>query len=437
MSTPFDSQDEQDEIRRRIIGLGDSSARKSYYPELQNKITALEREITERKHAEREAKRLKNLLANIIDSMPSILIGVDQNGLVTQWNSEAEEKTGLSSEEAVGRFFEELIPDLDLTLEVVQSAISRQEVGVIDKLIQIVNGEKQYKNITVYPLTGEDVEGAVIRIDDITERAKIEEMIIQSEKMMTVGRLAAGMAHEINNPLGGIIQGIQNIRRRTDTSFAKNVDAARECGTSIETVRSYLVQRNIIEFMDGIMDAGMRAAKIVRDMLQFSRKSDTLKSVRSITELIESSITLATNDFDLKRQFDFRNINIIREYAENLPQVKVIPNEIEQVFLNLLKNGAQSMAELCREDRPRFTIRAMLEENKVRVEVEDNGPGMSEEIRKRVFEPFFTTKAVGTGTGLGLSVAYMIITNNHNGMMTAESAGKGGALFVIKLPVET
>ena len=335
MSTPSDSLPQQDEIRRRIIGLGDSSARKSYYPELQKKITALENEVTERKQAERETRRLKNLLANIIDSMPSVLIGVDRDGLVTQWNSEAEEKTGLSPDEAIGRFFEELIPGMGLTREVVQSAINTQEITTIDKHMQIVNGEKLYTDITVYPLTGEDVEGAVIRIDDVTERAKIEEMIIQSEKMTTVGRLAAGMAHEINNPLGGIIQGIQNIQRRTDTNFAKNVSTARDCGTSIEAVRSYLEQRNIIEFMDGIMEAGLRAANIVRDMLKFSRKSDTVKSPRSITELIENSITLATNDFDLKKQFDFKNIDIIREYADNLPLVKVVSNEIEQVFLNL------------------------------------------------------------------------------------------------------
>lgn len=186
--------------------------------------------------------------------------------------------------------------------------------------------------------------------------------------------------------------------------------------------------------MARMYSAGERTTKIVSNILQFSRKSSSERKPTALPEVIERAVELAANDHDLKKKYDFRNITIVRDFAPDLPRVPVNATEFEQVIINLLKNAAQAMAE-SRLTRPEIHITASSEAGWVVIKVSDNGPGMEEGTRKRVFEPFFTTKEVGVGTGLGLSVSYTLITQNHKGVFTVDSAPGEGALFTIKLPV--
>ena len=139
----------------------------------------------------------------------------------------------------------------------------------------------------------------------------------------------------------------------------------------------------------------------------------------------------------MKKQYDFKRIEIIKTYANGLPAVPCEGAKIQQVLLNLFRNAAQAMTEAGLES-PRISIRTRLESQRSMavMEIEDNGPGMDEPTRKRVFEPFFTTKPVGVGTGLGLSVSYFIITENHRGEMRVESRPGAGTKFIIHLPIE-
>ncbi|MCK5348046.1 MAG: histidine kinase, partial [Desulfobacula sp.] len=163
------------------------------------------------------------------------------------------------------------------------------------------------------------------------------------------------------------------------------------------------------------------------------RKSDGRKSTHYLHDLMETTIELVRNDYRMKKQYDFRNIEIVKEYQENIPPIPCEKSEIQQVFLNILKNGAEAMAD-ADVLSPKIIIRYFREEDLVVFEIEDNGPGIDREVKKRIFEPFFTTKEVGIGTGLGLSVSYFIIAENHDGMMSVESAPRKGTTFVIKLP---
>ena len=136
---------------------------------------------------------------------------------------------------------------------------------------------------------------------------------------------------------------------------------------------------------------------------------------------------------------DFRQIEIVREYEEDLPDVQCEAGKIQQVMLNILRNGAEAMQEEREKNKkPYFILRLAHEKERgmVRIEIEDNGPGMDEATRKRVFEPFFTTKPINRGTGLGLSVSYFIIKENHGGEMSVESSSGGGTRFIIRLPGE-
>jgi signal transduction histidine kinase len=291
-----------------------------------------------------------------------------------------------------------------------------------------------YEDISIYPLVG-DVSGAVIRVDDVTERVRIEEMMIQSEKMLSVGGLAAGMAHEINNPLAGILQNIQVIENRIKVDLPANRDAAAACGTSIEAVTHYLTERKVYDIIGRIKESGKRAAKIVENMLNFSRKSNRKFEAQDMAELVEGCIELAANDYRADQNINFKQIKIIREYADSLPYVSCEKSQIQQVILNLLKNGAQAMAS-SRENQlpPQFIIRLQPESEFFRIEIEDNGPGVAPGLAKRIFEPFFTTKPIGVGTGLGLSVSYFIVTENYGGALSVETANSGGARFILRLP---
>jgi PAS domain S-box-containing protein len=269
---------------------------------------------------------------------------------------------------------------------------------------------------------------------DLTERQQARELMVQAEKMAMIGGLAAGMAHEINNPVGIIIQNLQNIGRRLSDDLPANVEAAGKLGISLPLVRSYLEQRSITGLLAKMYSAGERTTKIVSNILQFSRKSSSERTATSLPDVIERAVELAANDYDLKKKYDFRNITIIRAFAPDLPPVPLNATEFEQVIINILKNAAQAMAE-DKSHQPEIRITAGCEGAWAVIKVSDNGQGMEESTRKRIFEPFFTTKEVGVGTGLGLSVSYTLITQNHKGIFTVDSAPGEGALFTIKLPL--
>ena len=172
-------------------------------------------------------------------------------------------------------------------------------------------------------------------------------------------------------------------------------------------------------------------------MLNFNRKSASLFVPHDLGSLINQTIDLAANDYDLKKKYDFRNIKIIKEFAKDMPEVYCDESKIQQVVLNIIKNGTQAMSENKKSGvESRFVFRLNTKAHLAVLEIEDNGPGMDEEVRKRVFEPFFTTKDVGGGTGLGLSISYFIITKNHGGKMVVESAAGKGTRFIISLPIK-
>ncbi len=274
----------------------------------------------------------------------------------------------------------------------------------------------------------------MIAIRDLRERKHLEDLMIQSEKMISVGGLAAGMAHEINNPLAGILQNVQVINNRLKPDLDKNVQAAKKTGADLHKINAYMEERGLRGMLENIRSSGQRAARIVDNILSFSRKSESLLLPTNMLTLIEESLHLAESDYDLKKKFDFRKIEIIKEIDPELPLVPCEPSQIQQVLLNLLKNGAHAMST-ARIVNPRFTIRCTREDQWLRLELEDNGPGMDDEIRRRIFEPFFTTKEVGEGTGLGLSVSYFIITQTHQGELTVQSS-PDGTLFIIRLPLQ-
>ncbi len=393
-------------------------------------------DISDRMRVNRELRRMRTYLKNIIDSMPSVLVGVDATGRVTEWNQEAEEATGVSANEAAGQLFVELFPEFEHQQENIREAILRQIPVRTERLSIEKNGQTRYLDIVVYPLKADEVTGAVIRVDDITQRARLEQTMVQTEKMLSVGGLAAGMAHEINNPLSGVLQSCQNIQRRLSTDMPANRALAESIGLDMSLVQQYLEERGILSFVSAIQQAASRASRIVADMLAFSRSSNVEFQPTRMEEILETVVRLAASDYDLKKKYDFKQVEIVRDYDSDVDEVVCDRTEIEQVFLNLIKNAAQAMAGESGSSPHRIVLRTRADGYYVRVEVEDNGPGMDSQVRRRVFEPFFTTKTVGVGTGLGLSVSYFIVTEQHKGTLEVQSTPGEGARFIVRLPIQ-
>lgn len=381
--------------------------------------------------------QLQSLMENIINSMPSILIGVDADGRVLQWNQEASRLSGCPASEAKGQFLQQVFPSLHKQLKQVQTAIGRRQVQH-DWRVQLsdVDGKLLLTDMTVYPLLTNGIDGAVIRVDDVTERVRFDEVMIQSEKMFSVGGLAAGMAHEINNPLAAILQNLQVVVNRLTTPQQKNLDVAAEYGLQFELIGSYMKKRGILDMLKAAMESGRRAAEIVDNVLSFSRQDESRKAPHDLAQLFERTIELLNNDLSIEKGYDFRKVKIIREFEEGLPKVPCEETKIQQVLLNILRNGAQAM-EGSNEHLCQFNLKLTRQGGMAQVEIYDNGPGMSEEVRRRIFEPFFTTKGVQGGTGLGLSVSYFIIVDQHKGELRVDAAPDGGSCFIIRLPFES
>jgi len=396
----------------------------------------LELEVQVRSKIEKKLTGFQNYLNSIIDSMPSALIALDEQLYVTQWNQEASALSGTRLDEALNQPIFLAFEPLKPFLPQLKQTVEQHTVAKIERVTWVKDDEPRHYALTFYPLMGGDGRGVVIRIDDITQRLSLEEMMVQSEKMLSVGGLAAGMAHEINNPLGAILHNVQNIRRRLSPELPKNLEQAEQIGVELSTVNQYLQAREVPQLLDGIQQAGARAAKIVTHMLSFSRRSTRQMAPCDLPALIDQAVEIAGNDFDLAIGFDFKGQAIIRQFDPALGPVPGTANELEQVLLNLLKNAAQAIHQREDDSEPgRIILRTKLNPPWAEIQVEDNGIGMSESVRKRIFEPFFTTKEIGQGTGLGLSVSYFIITNNHKGQMEVQSTQGQGTCFTLRLPL--
>ncbi len=403
-----------------------------------NKSIASLMDITFLKKAEEKLRQSEERFRSLVEVSSDWIWEMDQYGTYIYASPKIKDLLGYEPESVIGKKIFDLMPP-------------EQATQTKQTFEQILCSLKPFRNLelTVHhqdkrsiiietsgaPIFNSDGRLSGYRgIDrDVTERKRIQEMIVQSEKMLSIGGLAAGMAHEINNPLAGIMQNAQVIQNRISKLTEKNEKVAREMGTTMETIKAYHEKRGVFKMIQAVIQSGQRAAKIVDNMLSFSRKEASQRVPVRLSELLDKTFELAENDYDIKKKQDFRQIGIVREYDETEPVVLCESSKIQQVFLNILKNGTEAMTEASVKN-PLFIIRIKPDGDVVSVEIEDNGPGMDEATRKRVFEPFFTTKDVGIGTGLGLSVSYFIVTEDHGGTMSVETAPDQGTKFIIRLP---
>lgn len=403
----------------------------------------LELEIHERKAAEEALRQSERRFRAMVERAPLGIVIVDATFSLEYVNPRFVEMFGYAMRDIPDyqSWLRLAYPDSGYRLETerlwmdfIKRARAAQGVEtILERRVRCKDGSHKEIEFRYIAL---DAKGLII-MTDVTERKNAVDLMIQNAKMLSIGGLAAGMAHEINNPLGIIMASIQNMRRRLSPDFSRNQDAAKKMGVDLGQVARYVEERGVSRFAASIEEAAERAGNIVRNMLDFSRRSESRRAAHSINALLDKVVSLAASDYDLKKRYDFKRIHIVKEYDSALPEVSITETEIEQVCLNIFKNAAQAMAEKNYEqgEKLRIELRTRREDDFAVIEIADNGPGIDENVRRRLFEPFFTTKPPGLGTGLGLSVSYFIVTQNHGGEIEVDATPGKGAVFTIRLPL--
>ena len=396
------------------------------------------KDISVRKRAEASLRASEEKFSRLFQLSPDAIVVVH---LTTERIHDANEAffrlCGYGRDECLGRTTSELeLYPVPGDREVIFQRLRADEpVKNLEIKVRHKNGEIFHCSMASLVLFIDGEQHILTVIRDITETKKMQEVMVQSEKMVSVGGIAAGIAHEINNPLGIILQAVQNLATRTRTDFPKNMEVAEGVGLDLGLMAAYMQRRKLDVFIDDIQSAALRAAAIIRHMLDFTRRSESHRDLCDPADIVQKALTLAQSDYNLKKRSDFKRIQVNQDIGTDLPPISCASTEIEQVVLNLLRNAVQAMAESAPPvETPHIDIRIAAIHDGVRLEVSDNGPGIPPEIQARIFEPFFTTKPPGQGTGLGLSVSYFIVTNGHNGRMWVESSPGEGARFIVELP---
>ncbi|NGP77500.1 PAS domain S-box protein [Balneolaceae bacterium YR4-1] len=344
---------------------------------------------------------------NIIENSADAIITLNNDDEITSWNRGAEQIFGWKREEIVGEPVEKLIPDDLLELQELECLafgmhyrgyVSNYETERLNKA-----SKKVLVNLSESFIRDEDDEiiGRSQILRDLTDFKIREEQIQQSERLATVGHMAAGVAHEVGNPLTAISSLVQVCQRKTDDPFIQD---------QLKKVRDHI----------------QRITKIVRDLVDFSRPSSLKTEMMNINEIIKSAVGL------LKHDARCRSVTFNMELSPQIPKIEGVPDHIHQVVVNILLNAVDAMKGIKNQ---RIDIRTWQKDDHIKIAIEDVGEGIPDKQLNRIFEPFFTTKEVGSGTGLGLSVSHGIITK-MGGTIDVESEEGVGTTFTLNLPQE-
>jgi len=362
-----------------------------------------------------EYERLKEFSENIVESINVGILAADLEDRVESWNTQIEQLSGIPRESALGKTLAELFPpELVEQFDRVRGETGIHHIYkfVLRPLAGVGNGngnghpaasrlDEATLNIAIAPLVSKDQQqiGRLIIFDDVTDRAELEQRLVQADKLSSIGLLAAGVAHEVNTPLAVISTYAQMLAKQVADDSQKSL------------------------ILDKIAKQTFRASEIVNSLLNFSRTSSTSFGDVSLTRVIQETLSL------LEHQLQKNGIRIETDFEPGMRPVHGNAGKLQQVFLNLFLNARDAMGH-----GGVLEVRAFTEGARATVEVADTGTGIAPEHLHRIYDPFFTTKTARKGTGLGLSVTYGIV-QEHGGSIEVSNKPSGGARFRLELPL--
>ena len=346
-----------------------------------------------------EMQRLKDYSENIIESLTVGVSVIDEAGLVIGWNRVLEEQVGIRKEAALGRGLQDVLGQAPYGALFPEEG--QADFRLLSEITLETAGGKKIFDIARTPLLDNALQpyGTIIVFEDITDKIRLQQQLLTSEKLASIGLLSAGVAHEINTPLTGISSYIQMLQKKlTDTHYAQ-----------------------ILGKVEAQTD---RVARIIKNLLTFARSPSEASFQRvDLKQSLEEILSLI--DYKLKNM----NIRLALE-LEPVPPIYAQGERLQQVFINIILNALDAMP-----GGGDLRIRLSLEDGAAVVRISDTGTGIKPEHRSRIFDPFFTTKGVGKGTGLGLSISYAIV-KEHDGRIDVQSEVGRGSTFTITLPAD-
>ena len=345
-----------------------------------------------------EIARLKDFSENIVESLNVGVLAVDLGGMVESWNTRMEQLFNVKRQDAVGRQLRALLPE-ELAAEIAARRDEEQITGIYKQRLHH-QGRFLTLNVSITPLVSKSGEriGRLLLFDDVTQRERMEEQMTQTEKLTSLGLLAAGVAHEVNTPLAVISNYIQMLAKQMPNDDPRHA------------------------IIDKIVRQTFRASEIVNNLLNFSRTGAAELADIDVNRVVEETLSLVAHPLKTSQ------IHIVKQLSASLPPVRGSANKLQQVFLNLFLNARDAMPA-----GGMLEVRTAAHNGSVEVEIADTGSGIPREHIHRIFDPFFTTKSNGRGTGLGLSVSYGII-KEHAGKIDVRSTPGKGTSFHVEFP---
>ena len=362
-------------------------------------------DVTERREMEKAFRRQEEFHRYLLESFPDLILVIDLNGRYSFVSSRIHDLRGYKPEDLLGKRVEEEQDYSPELFALYRDLITgRKMFGSCDYSARHRDGSWRTMRASASPLFDAEnkLSGAIVSVRDITVEKKLEQQIIQSERLAAMGQMIGGFAHELNNPLTSIL-GMSELLQE---------------GEAPESVRKQMVV---------LQQQARRAAEIVQNLMYFSRPPAPGKTPIDLSELVQRTLHL--------HAYSLRKSNITVDFLKetSVPVVSGDAHQLMQVFLNLILNSEQAMREV--RDRGTLRIRIEKQEKSVSVIFQDDGPGISPDILPNIFDPFYTTKRPGRGTGLGLSICKAIL-REHGGEIEASSGPGGGAVFLVTLPVQ-
>jgi PAS domain S-box-containing protein len=400
-----------------------------------------------------DAQRALREAEQLLDTLPTILIGLSQSLRVTRWNQMASKVFGGAAAQAYGKLLEE--SGIHWDWDRVRRGLSAcREEGVSIRVDDVsfvrTNGKDGVLGLTIHPLTrdGDVFLGFTIIGADITERKNLEKQLTQAQKLRSIGQLASGIAHEINTPT----QYVGDNTRFLQDAFADLMGVLTQQAGLLRAARCGPVGPEVIRAVDeAIRQADLdyltseiplaiahtlegvdRIAKIVRAMKEFAHPGREDKVAADLNKIIETTLTVAGNEWKYVA-------DLVTDFDRSLQEVPCHPGEINQVILNLVVNAAHAVEDQIKQGRITkgvITVATRRKDDWAEIQISDTGGGIPEAIRPRIFDPFFTTKEPGRGTGQGLAICHPVIVDKHGGRIFFESEVGRGTTFTINLPLE-
>lgn len=385
-------------------------------------LTAIRNELelrVEKRTAQLQASQ--SYVANILRSLPLMLVGLNRECQITHWNRKAEEIASVSTAEALGKDLWQIYPTISITPAQIQQAIEQQEA------IHIKQSQSglYYFNIIIYPLQELSDGGAVLLIDDVTQKILAENMLIHNDKMASMGELAATMAHDINTPLQGILFDLSSFQRLlTSGQLLQQQHDSSEVMTKLN------------HLLEDASEKGRNVTAIINNLLNFSRQRTDQKIEVDITELMEHTLELAADVLTSKDNFHFSDFAVEKHYADNLPKLMCYNIELQQALLSIFRHAFDALQAVKSSVSPRMSIELRESFDTLWIGIHHNGKCLSEEEQMALFEPFFSNdqdSPTYEEAAKRLSFAYFIITDQHQGHMAVTSDEQNGTTFHIQL----